>query len=148
MWCRPSWLHVNSSKSSSSVPVPPGSATTASDSSAISALRSCIVSTTRSSVRPRVGDLALDEPLRDDADHLAAGGQRAVGHRAHQPDARAAVDDAHAPLREQAPERRRGRRVFGPGAGARATEDDDALHDPQSTRRRSDERSARQGRGV
>ena len=52
MRCRPSWLHVNISNSSSSVPVPPGSAITASDSSAISALRSCIVSTMCSSVSP------------------------------------------------------------------------------------------------
>ena len=52
MRCRPSWLHVNSSNSSSSVPVPPGRAITASDSSAISALRSCIVPTSRRSVSP------------------------------------------------------------------------------------------------
>ena len=43
-----------------------------------------------------VGDLVLDQAPRDHADHGAAGGQRAIGERPHQPDARAAVDDLEA----------------------------------------------------
>ena len=47
--------------SSSSVPNPPGSAMKASESSCMSALRSCNVSTTWSSRQPAMGDLALLE---------------------------------------------------------------------------------------
>ena len=59
-----------------------------------------------------VGELALDELLRDHADHLAARRERAVGDRAHQPDAAAAVDEpeparGRAPRRTRAPRRRR-----------------------------------------
>ena len=46
-----------------------------------------------------VGDLVLDQPRRDHADHRAAGGERGVGERAHQPDARAAVDELEPPRR-------------------------------------------------
>ena len=75
--CRPSCAQVRISNSSSSVPMPPGSATNASARSAISALRSCIEPTTRRSVSPAWRDLAVDQRLRDDADHLAAGRERA-----------------------------------------------------------------------
>ena len=50
--CSPNCAHVTTSQYSSNVPMPPGSATNASASSAICALRWCIVPTTRSSVRP------------------------------------------------------------------------------------------------
>ena len=43
-----------------------------------------------------VRELAVDERLRDHADHLAAGRERSVGDGAHQPDPAAAVDDADA----------------------------------------------------
>ncbi len=42
-----------------------------------------------------VGDLHAGQELGDDAGHQPAGGQRRVGHRAHQPDAAAAVDQAY-----------------------------------------------------
>ena len=41
-----------------------------------------------------VRELAVDERLRDHADHLAAGRERPFGDGAHQTDAAAAVDDA------------------------------------------------------
>jgi len=40
-----------------------------------------------------VRQLAVDELLRDHADHLAACGEGAVRQRAHQPDTAAAVDE-------------------------------------------------------
>ena len=40
--------------------------------------------------------LVVHQVLRDDADDLAAGGERGVGDDAHQPDVPAAVDDADA----------------------------------------------------
>ena len=39
-----------------------------------------------------VRELAVDELLRDDADHLAAHGKRRIGDRAHQSDATTSVD--------------------------------------------------------
>ena len=63
-----------------------------------------------------VGDLALEQRLRDDAGDLAAGLEHRVGQRAHQPDARAAVDQADAAPGQQLAElaarrpRRPGRR--------------------------------------
>ena len=48
----PSWFHVSSSNDSSSVPNPPGSTITPSDSSAIRALRSCIEPVTSSELTP------------------------------------------------------------------------------------------------
>ena len=50
--CSPSCAQVNASNSSSRVPKPPGRAMTPSDSSDIIIFRSCIESTTRSSVSP------------------------------------------------------------------------------------------------
>ena len=87
--------------------MPPGSATNASDSSAISALRSCIESTTLQLGQAAVADLAVDQRLRHHADHLAAGGQRGVGEHAHQADVAAAVDEPDAALREHGAERPR-----------------------------------------
>ena len=49
----PSWPQVAISSSSSKVPMPPGRATKPSASSAISALRACMVATTRMSATPR-----------------------------------------------------------------------------------------------
>jgi hypothetical protein len=46
--------------------------------------------------------LALDETLRDDPDHLAAGRSRRVGHSAHQPDSRATINQADSLSREKA----------------------------------------------
>jgi len=59
----------------------------------------------------QVGDLAVDQRLRHDADHLAAGAQRGVRHRAHQPDRRAAVDDTDALLGQQPRGRLRRRQI-------------------------------------
>ena len=42
-----------------------------------------------------MGDLLVDQRLRDDADDAAAGGKRRIGHLPHQPDAGAAVDERH-----------------------------------------------------
>ena len=62
--------------------------------------------------QPGVGDLAVDQRLRDHADHLGAGRERRVGHDAHQADVGAAVDDAEpalGELRRRARPRPRGR---------------------------------------
>ena len=84
----------------------PGSTTKPSDRSAISALRSCIDSTTRRSVTPSCmisrrwrnrGITPMTSP---------PAGQHGVGDHAHQPDRAAAVDEADAPahqLRRPAP---------------------------------------------
>ena len=53
-----------------------------------------------------MGELALDELLRDHADHLAAGCQRAVCERAHQADPAAAVDHADPAARRRGAEAR------------------------------------------
>ena len=61
-----------------------------------------------------MGQLAIDEALRDDADHLAAGRQGRVRDDAHEPDAAAAVHDADAALGQtlaDGPCERRVRRV-------------------------------------
>ena len=129
MRCRPSWLHVNISNSSSSVPVPPGSAITASDSSAISALRSCIVSTMCSLVSPACAISASTSRLGITPITFPPAAERGIGQRAHQ---------AHAGRRRRRP-RGRGRRtggrarsrsfgVLGAAAGARAAEHKDPLH--------------------
>ena len=57
-----------------------------------------------SSVSPGWASSRSTRRLRDDADHLAAGGQRRVGEGAHQPDPAAAVDDADPALGEPAPD--------------------------------------------
>ena len=52
-----------------------------------------------------MGDLPLDQGAGDDADDLAAGVERGVGDRAHQPELGAAIDQARA----RAPRSRRPR---------------------------------------
>src|SRR3954453_15843918 len=110
--CRPSCAQVKTSNSSSNVPIPPGSATNASERSAISALRSCIEATTRRSGRPSWpisgaklcwggalgADLEVEDLLGDDADDLAPGLERSGGDSAHHAVLAAAVDEAHAAL--------------------------------------------------
>ena len=108
--------------------MPPGSAITASDSSAISALRSCIVSTMCSLVRPAWAISCFDEPGRDHADHGPAARQRRIGERPHQTDARAAIDDLQPTLSEQPAELGRRRRIRRQPTRARATEDENPLH--------------------
>src|SRR3546814_21073506 len=53
-------------------------------------------------------DLGADERVGDDPDHLAAGFERAVGDRAHQPEPAPAVNDANPALRQRAPDVARG----------------------------------------
>ena len=81
--------------------------------------------TTSSRGRPGVRQLVVHQVLRDDADDLAAGGQRGVGDDAHQPDVAAAVDDADAGLGQVGGEGR-GRRAVGRRAVVRPGEDGDA----------------------
>ena len=86
-------------------------------------------------------DLAIDERLRDHADDLAARRERGVGERAHQPDARPAVDEPEALRGERAAQPVRRLRVVGVRTEARAGEDAELFtlpHDagqPLSTRR-------------
>ena len=75
--------------------MPPGSAMKASARSAISALRSCIESTTCSVVTPVWPISRAISECGNHPDHLAAGRQHRVGHDAHQADVAAAVDQAH-----------------------------------------------------
>lgn len=72
-----------------------------------------------------VGQLAIDEHLRDDADDLTAGGERGVGQDAHQADITGTVHEADAALAEKLAERCRGLSVFGAVADARSAEDAD-----------------------
>ena len=125
MACRPSWRQVRTSKSSSSVPGPPGSATIASAFMNMTFLRSCMVSVTTASARWRPRGLARDEVRRDDAERAAAGGGGRARDRAHQPDVAGAVDQAKAGGRERAAELVGGVGVGGVGAGAGAAEDAD-----------------------
>ena len=116
---------VQASNSSSRVPAAPGSATKASASSAIRALRSCIDLHDLEPGQAGVRHLVVHQVLRDDADDLAAGGQRGVGDDAHQPDVPAAVDDADAGRRPGRGEV--GRRLgVGRRAGVGPGEDGDA----------------------
>jgi len=75
-----------------------------------------------------MGDLAIGQGLRDDADHFPAGGQRRVGHHAHQADVAAAVNQADALLRKQRPHCRRRLRIGGIGANAGPTKHAQTLH--------------------
>ena len=95
-------VQVQASNSSSSVPIPPGSATNASASSAICALRSCMVVDDVQLGQAGVRDLAVDQRLRDDADSLAAGLEHCVGDDAHQAELPAAVDEPEAARRSAA----------------------------------------------
>jgi hypothetical protein len=70
-----------------------------------------------------MAQLARDEAARDDAQHLAAGGQRGVGDLAHQAGMAAAVDEAMAALAEGGTERAGGLGVARVGAAARAAID-------------------------
>ena len=70
-------------------------------------------------------DLLVHQLLRDDAEHLAAGGQRRIRHLAHQADAAAAVDEQPAARGNRAPDlgsERKERRIL---ALAGAAEDGD-----------------------
>ena len=106
---RPSWAHDRTSASSSSVPRPPGSAMNASESSAITAFRSWSVVDDPQLAHAGMGQLAVDEPGRDHADHPTAGRQRRVGDGAHQPETAAAVDELDPAPGEPCPDRGRGR---------------------------------------
>ena len=55
-----------------------------------------MLSVMTSSVTPVVGHFPAGEEFGDHADHLAALGEGAVGERAHQADAAAAIHKAHA----------------------------------------------------
>ena len=77
-------------------------------------------------VQAGVADLALHQAFGDDADHAAAGGQRGVGHLAHQADLAAAVDQLPAARADGLAERARRRGVGRPRAVARAAVDADA----------------------
>ncbi len=62
---------------------------------------------------PRMLDLAFHEGAGDDADHAAAGGQGAIGDRAHQAHMGAAVDEAEAIPGEERAHREGGFAVTG-----------------------------------
>src|SRR4051794_5692469 len=78
--------------------------------------------------QPGVRDLAVDQRLRDHADHAAAALQRRVGDGAHQTDARAAVDELDATLREPVAEIDRGGAIRDVRPRAGPGEDADLLH--------------------
>ena len=71
-----------------------------------------------------MADLALQQAVGDDADHLGAGLQRGVGGDAHQPDRAAAIDQAEAARGDLASE------------GARQLAHSRAVARPPSRRRR------------
>ena len=100
-----------------------------SDSSAIIALRSCIERDDAELGHVPMADLARHQRFGDDADHLAARGQRRVGDDLHQADVAAAEHDVD-------PARRRAREAScsaaavyaGRDTGVRSRVDADALH--------------------
>ena len=102
---RPSCCQVSCSTSSSSVPMPPGRATNASERSNISRLRSCMSGVTISSCTRDQRVLALGQKIRNDAGHAAAVIQRGVGDRAHQADRAAAIDQPDVVLGKSLAER-------------------------------------------
>ena len=73
--------------------------------------------------QPRVRDLAGEDAARDDADDLASGFERGVGHGAHDPHAGPAVDEPDALAGQGLAERARRLFVDGPRAEPRAAED-------------------------
>jgi hypothetical protein len=79
-------------------------------------------------VEAGVGDLTLDEALRDDPDHLAGRRSRRVGHRAHQPDGCATIDQTDSLSSEKAAQRGRSLAVCRTMAGTRPREDADSAH--------------------
>lgn len=92
-------------------------------------------------VEPDLGDLVAHQRARDDTDHLAAGRLRGARRDPHQPDRAAAVDELHAAVGEQQPERLGGRGMRRIMAGARAAEQaerSDGRHDPCAMRETCD----------
>ena len=81
-----------------------------------------------SSVMARVRDLAPGEEFRNDAGHLAAGGQCGVGHDAHQADASAAVDESDARFGQPVPKHLRSGAIRGIVPGARPAEHGDGMN--------------------
>jgi hypothetical protein len=77
-------------------------------------------------VQAGVSDLALDQTLRDDPDYVAAGRSRRVGHRGHQPNGRATINQTDSLSREKAAQRGRGLAVRRTMAGTRPREDADS----------------------
>ena len=75
-----------------------------------------------------MGDLFADQELGNDARHMPVRRKSRIRQRAHQPDPRAAVDQAHPALGECAPQLSSGRVVLTPGPQAGAGKDTDALH--------------------
>src|SRR4051794_35844368 len=75
-----------------------------------------------------MGQLAVDELLRDHADHLAAAAQRAVCDGAHQPDAAPAVDQPEPALGQERAEGPRRLEVPGAAPAGGPAEDADSLH--------------------
>lgn len=75
-----------------------------------------------------VCDLSFLERFGDDADRLAPDVERRVGQRAHQSDARPAVDDADTSVREEFSELAGGRNVGRVAPDVRTTVDTEPVH--------------------
>ena len=94
---QPSLRQVMISKVSSRVPKPPGSTAKASDISNMRCLALMHAVDDDQLAGAAMANLDLVQMVRDDADHIAAAGERGIGERAHQPDAGAAIDEADSP---------------------------------------------------
>ena len=94
----------------------------------MSALRSCIESTTCIVVTPVWPISRAIKRMGNDADDLAAGREHGIGHHAHQADVAAAVDQARTASDECPPERAGGLRICRTEPVARPAEDADATH--------------------
>jgi hypothetical protein len=79
------------------------------------------------------GDFGLRQRLGDHPDHFAAGIERALRHRAHQPAHAAAIDHADPALSEHGPGLARQRHVTGIGRGGRSAIDRDPFQARSST---------------
>jgi hypothetical protein len=77
----------------------------------------------------RVPDFAIDQQLRNHADHASSGRQSGVGQRPHQPHASAAVHQSEAAARDQCAGRRRQRGIRWTVAGAGAAKHTQGFHE-------------------
>ena len=84
------------------------------------ALRSCMVSTSSSEVRPVCAISRPLEHIGQHADDFTAGGKGRVGERAHQSAAGSAIDQAEAGLADGCAERRSFRAKGGVGSEGRS----------------------------
>jgi hypothetical protein len=124
----PSCAQVHCPKNSSSVPAPPGSATKTVGKIGHHRLAFMHGLGDVKLAQAGVPELALDQRPRDHADDASAGGERRIGHRAHQADLAAAIDDGEPGLRQRLSGGDSGFEIERIESGARAAENANGFH--------------------